>query len=45
MNYEPAPLDEEAVLQLREYERQLSQAAGYPVILIAYADQEQPPAK
>lgn len=41
MNYEPAPLDEEAISKLREYERLLSQTAGYPVVLIAYADQDQ----
>lgn len=41
-HYEPAPLDEETISKLREYERQISREAGYPVILVAYADQDQP---
>ncbi|WP_339324313.1 hypothetical protein [Paenibacillus sp. FSL W8-0194] len=42
VHYEPAPLDEETISKLREYERQISREAGYPVVLIAYADQDQP---
>ncbi|WP_265589728.1 hypothetical protein [Paenibacillus donghaensis] len=38
MNYEPAELDDEALSKLREYEQQLSQAAGLPVVLVAYSD-------
>lgn len=40
MNYEPAQLDEEALSKLREFEQQMSSAAGEPVVLIAYTDQE-----
>ncbi|GIP25580.1 hypothetical protein J23TS9_07100 [Paenibacillus sp. J23TS9] len=40
MNYEPAQLDEETVFKLREFEQQMSEAAGETVVLIAYTDQE-----
>lgn len=42
MNYEPAKLDEETVAKLREFEQQMSEAAGEPVVLIAYTDRESP---
>ncbi|WP_272914991.1 hypothetical protein [Paenibacillus dendrobii] len=42
MNYEPAKLDEKTVTKLREFEEQMSEAAGEPVVLIAYTDQEEP---
>ncbi len=41
-NYEPAQLDEETVSKLRDFEQRMSEAAGEPVILIAYSDQKEP---
>lgn len=40
MTYEPAPLQENQISKLREYEHQLSQEAGAPVILIAYSEKD-----
>lgn len=40
MQYEPAPLREGQISKLREYEQQLSQLTGSPVILIAYSEKD-----
>ncbi|MBB3127655.1 hypothetical protein FHS19_002309 [Paenibacillus rhizosphaerae] len=41
INYEPAPLQEGQISKLREYEQQLSQLTGSPVILIAYSEKDE----
>ncbi|MBJ9988491.1 hypothetical protein P4H83_16530 [Paenibacillus favisporus] len=40
MQYEPAPLREGQISKLREYEQQLTQLTGSPVILIAYSEKD-----
>lgn len=40
MVFKPAPLEEGQISKLREYEQQLSQEAGAPIILIAYSEKE-----